>query len=248
MRRLLLLAILLLTLVSAHAEVRVSIEADRINYLLYAPVVVRVVVQNNTEQDILLEKSGDSDSWLSFVVTRQDGFAVHADQKLTVPSFMVKAGETKALPLNLTPYYAFREPGNFKVRASVDLPGKGELLSGNLLFNVVRGQNLWTRTRPVAGSERTYTLVKFSPDNSSTELYLRVDDTKENVVYATLLLGPITAVVTPQVNFDKEGRLHIFHTLGLGNYRYNRVTADGALENQSNYEGVPERPPASGAS
>lgn len=85
--------------------------------------------------------------------------------------------------------------------------------------------------------------MRFSPDNSSTELYLRIDDAKENIVYTTLLLGPITAVVTPQVNFDRDGRIHIFHTLGQGNYRYNRITADGVLENQSNYEGIPERPP-----
>ncbi len=243
MRRLFPLALLLLTLISVRAEVRISIEADRINYLLYAPVTVRVIIQNNTEQDILLEKTDDSGSWLDFVVTRQDGFPVHTDRKLEVPPVAVKAGESKAIPINLTPYYAFREPGNFKVRASVELPGQGALTSGNLMFNVVHGQSIWTRTRPVAGSDRTYTLVRFSPDNSTTELFLRVDDAKENVVYATLLLGPVTAVVTPQVNFDKEGRLHIFHTLGQGNYRYNRVNADGVLENQSNYEGIPERPP-----
>lgn len=155
MRRFTLLVLFLLSVISVRAEVRVSIEADRINYLLYAPVVVRVVIQNNTEQDILLEKGTRADSWLDFVVTRQDGFAVHTDQKLMSSPFMVKAGQTKAVSMNLTPYYAFREPGNYKVRAAVDLPGQGELLSGNLLFNVVRGQTVWTRTRPVAGSDRT---------------------------------------------------------------------------------------------
>lgn len=241
-RPLLLLPALLLTLVCARAELTISVECDRTNYLLYAPVPIRVVIQNNTEIDLSLQSQGEP--WLSFIVTRADGFAVHADQKFQVQPLQVKAGTTKNLTVNITPYYSFRDPGNYKVRAVVDVPGQGQLLSGNLQFNVNRGQTVLSRTRPLEGSERTYTLVRFSPDNTSTELYLRVDDTKENIVYSTLELGPVTSTVTPpQIAFDKEGQLHILHTIGQGSYRYNRISADGQLENQSNYEAAPEIPP-----
>lgn len=244
MRRLIYCLALLCTtgIFSARAEVRVSIECERMNYLLYAPVVVRVIIQNNTEIDLSLQSQGES--WLSFVVTRGDGFAVHTDQKLEVPPLFIKAGTTKSATMNLTPHYAFREQGNYKVRAVVDIPGQGQILSGNLQFNIVRGQTVLTRTRPMEGSERTYTIVRFSPDNTSTELYLRVDDLKENLVYATVELGPVTStVMPPQIAFDKDGSLHILHTIGQGSYRYNRVSATGVLENQSNYEAVPEAPP-----
>lgn len=237
------LALLLLAGISSvRAEIRVSIECDRANYLLYAPVVVRVIIQNITEQDIILQ-SGD-ESWLSFVVLRTDGFAVRPDQKIISPPLMVKAGETKSVVMDLTPHYAFREPGNFKACAVVDVPGQGQILSGNLQFNVNRGQTVLTRTRPTAGSDRTFTILKFSPDNTSTELYLRVDDTKENLVYATIDLGPITStVLPPQVTFDKEGSFHVLHTMGQGSYRYNRVREDGTVETRRNYDAAPEMPP-----
>lgn len=244
MRRLLSCLALLLTvgIFSARAEVRVSIECERVNYLLYAPVVVRVIIQNNTEVDLSLQSQGEP--WLSFMVTRGDGFAVHTDQKLDVEPVVIKAGATKSTTMNLTPHYSFREQGNYKVRAVVDIPGQGQILSGNLQFNVVKGQTVLSRTRPLDGSERTYTLIRFSPDNTSTQLYLRVDDAKENLVYSTLELGPVTStVVPPQLAFDKDGNLHILHTIGQGSYRYNRVSPTGVLENQSNYEALPEMPP-----
>jgi hypothetical protein len=243
MRRWLSLLLFLFAVSTTHAQLRVSLEGDRTTFLQYAPVSIRIVINNNTDQDILLQNSGDN-PWLSFVVARADGFPVRADQKFSPAPIAVKAGETKQVTVNITPYYAFRDAGNYKVQASVDVPGGQPIASGNLMFNVVKGQVVWQKARPVDASERTYTLLRFSPNNQSTELYLRVDDLKENLVYSVQNLGPIIAMVTPKAGFDKEGKLHVLHTSAQGNYCYSRLDANGALENQAHYEAEPEAPPS----
>ena len=43
--------------------------------------------------------------------------------------------------------------------------------------------------RSVESSERTYSLIRFSPTSDTTQLYLRVEDPSENLVYTNLALG-----------------------------------------------------------
>jgi hypothetical protein len=245
MRRLLSLlplAVLFSTLSFLRAQVTVSIDSERINFMLYAPVLVNVTIHNNTDHDLVLQNAGDQ-SWLSFIIKKNDGFPVHPDQKYAPGPVTLKTGEVKTVSVDLTPYYAFREVGNFRVAAVLDLPGEGQLISGNFSFNVNHGQKVWSQTRPIDGAERTFTLFRFAPDNVSTELYLRIDAPKENLIYATRLLGQVLSSVDPQTFFDADGQLHILHTAAQGTYRYTRINQNGVIENQSLYESIPEFAP-----
>jgi hypothetical protein len=103
------------------------------------------------------------------------------------------------------------------------------MISTSVPFTVMEGRVVWTQQRPVDTSERTYSLVRFSPDANTTRLYLRVVDPAENLVYANIALGELASSVDPQVNFDPKGNIHVLQPVALGSYLYTRADPDGKI-------------------
>jgi hypothetical protein len=95
----------------------------------------------------------------------------------------------------------------------------------------------------VEGGERTYSLIRFSPRPDSTELYLRVEEPGENVVYSNVGLGEIEAFVDPQVFFDPQGNIHILHMLAMSTYLYTRADAQGKIAHQGIFKTFQQIPP-----
>jgi hypothetical protein len=87
--------------------------------------------------------------------------------------------------------------------------------------------------RPVESSERTYSLIRFSPDADTTRLYLRVEDPEENIVYANLALGDLASYADPDVNFDPRGNVHVLQPVAQGTYLYSRADPDGKILDQT---------------
>jgi hypothetical protein len=228
-----LMAFFALSAGSIFAQVEIRVEATRVQYLLFEPVLIKVSLTNTTEHEIVLRTNGKN-PWLSFLVTKADGGSIKQDQPGNMEPLLLQAGETKTLPVNITPLYAFRETGQFKARAVVEIDGQ-ELISGNAQFGVGQGQKVWKQVRPWQGSQLMYSLVRFSPSIEESSLYVRVEDEQENVVYVTYPLGPMISYVDPQVSFDANGKLHIVHTQGVRSYRYTRVDAYGKREVSMDY-------------
>jgi hypothetical protein len=145
---------------------------------------------------------------------------------------MLKVGETKTLRVNLTPLFSFREEGDYKAAAVIDLPGEGQIISDAVPFTVLRGRQVWSETRPVEGSQRAYSLIRFSPQPDVTDLYLRVEDPSENIVYANLGLGEVVAYIDPEVFFDPQGNIHVMQPIAMGTYLYTRADPSGKILHQ----------------
>jgi len=95
----------------------------------------------------------------------------------------------------------------------------------------------------VDGSERAYSLIRFSPRPDITDLYLRVEDPSENRVYANLALGEIVAYIDPEVFFDPQGNLHVMQPIAMGTYLYTRADPSGKILHQSIFKTFQTIPP-----
>jgi hypothetical protein len=241
---LLLLALVAVTITPASAQVIVHARMDdeRTCFLLYERVDLIVTVTNNTESDLVLDNEGNH-PWLSFMVCKQDTLPVRGERQAMFKSLPLKVGETKTLRVNLTPLYSFREEGTYTAQAVVDLPGAGDFVSQEVPFSVQRGHLVWTQQRPVAGSERNYSLIRFAQKPDETELYLRVEDPTENVVYSNIGLGQVEAFVDPQVYFDPQGNVHVMHLISMNTYLYTRADAQGKVVHQGVFKTFQEIPP-----
>jgi hypothetical protein len=215
----------------ASAQVQVSVQTERSTFLLYERVDLLVTLTNAGDSDILLDNN-EGQPWLSFLVSKHDRFPVRPERNSTFKPLTLKVGETKTLRVNLTPLFSFREEGDYKAAAVIDLPGAGQVISDSVPFEVDKGNTVWSQTRPVDGAQRIYSLIRFSPEPDTTSLYLRVEAPEENLVYANIALGEIVSSITPEVFFDPQGNIHVLHPVALATYLYTRADPDGKILHQ----------------
>ena len=220
----------------ARAQLQAGLQTDRFNYLLYEPLAVHLTIENLAGFDLLFQDSAEK-PWLTFFITRADHSLVSPDQKIAGKDLKLAAGESVSLNVDITPLYRMRETGVYKIQAVIDVGGR-EYLSTPIQITLENGQRIWSETRAIDGSPRTYSLVRFAPSMQGTNLYLRVEDATQNLVYSNALLGEIVDVGVPQLFFDNSGQLHILQLNGNATYRYTRANADGAILSQSVYDSV----------
>ena len=215
----------------ASAQVQVSAQTERSDFLLYERVDLLVTVTNAGGSDLVLSNE-DGHPWLSFLVSKHNRLPVRPERRATFKPISLRVGESKTLRVNLTPLFSFREEGDYKAAAVIDLPGEGQILSDSVPFTVLRGREVWSQTRPVEGSQRIYSLIRFSPQVDRTNLYLRVEDPSENVIYANLALGEVVAYIDPEVFFDPQGNVHVLQPIAMSTYLYSRADPSGKILHQ----------------
>lgn len=245
MRRYLLFTLLVLGLAvtaTARAELRIGVGLSDHRFLLFEPIPVKVVVENNSEMQALLHGQPRK-PWLRFLITTRDGEPVRRDRGRDFSEVLLQPGQRKGMIVNITPLYQVREPGDYILQAVLSVPGHPDMLSQRVHFEVRNGEVLWSDTRPQGGDMLTYELIRFNPTSTTTKLYLRVTDRRANRVYGTTMLGNTTHILPPQANWDKADNLHLLYTVGLGHYRYCLFDARGRLRGRYNYESRPEFPP-----
>jgi len=156
---------------------------------------------------------------------------------------LLKVGETKTLRINITPLFSFRDEGDYKAAAVIDLPGEGQIISDSVPFTVLDGRTVWSATRPADGTERVYSLIRFSPKPDMTNLYLRVEDPSENIVLSNLALGEVVAYIDPDVFFDPQGNLHVMQPVAMETYLYTRADPSGKILHQGIFKTFQSIPP-----
>jgi hypothetical protein len=194
----------------ASAQIAVSAQTERTDYLLYERVDLLITVTNQSENDITLDNS-EGHPWLSFLVSHHNRLPVRPERQGTFKGVALKTGESKTLRVNLTPLFSFREEGDYRAAAVIDLPGQGQIISDSVPFTVEQGKTVWTETRPVDGSQRIYSLIRF---------------------YTNLSLGEVVAYIDPEVFFDPQGNLHVMQPIAMATYLYSRADASGKILHQ----------------
>jgi len=233
---------LLATSSLAPAQIQVTAQTERSDFLLYERVDLLVTVVNAGESDLILNNN-EGHPWLSFLVSKHNRLPVRQERNSTFKPVSLKVGETKTLRINLTPLFSFREEGDYKAAAVIDLPGEGQIISDSVPFTVLRGRQVWSQTRPVEGSERVYSLLRFSPQPDITKLYLRVEDPSENRVLANLALGEVVAYIDPDVFFDPQGNIHVMQPIAMSTYLYTRADPSGKILHQGIFKTFRTVPP-----
>ena len=215
----------------ASAQITVTAQTERSNFLLYERVDLLVSIANTSDSEIVLDNN-EGHSWLSFMVTKASHLPVHSERQSTFHPATLKVGETKILRVNITPLFTFREEGDYRASVVVDLPGSSPIVSEPVPFSVLNGRTVWSAARPVENSQRVYSLIRFAATPNSTSLYLRVEDPTANVVLANLALGEVVAYIDPEVFFDPQGNIHVMQPVAMSTYLYTRANADGKVEHQ----------------
>jgi hypothetical protein len=231
-------ALLLLLAGKASAQIQVTAQTERTDFLLYERVDLIVSIVNMGESDLELNNN-EGQPWLSFLVVKKDGLPVRSERSSNFAGLTLKVGERKTLRVNLTPLFSFRELGEYKATVVIDLPGAGQVLSDAVPFHVVDGRVVVHEDHVSNGDQRTYSLIRFSPTPDRTNLYLRVESAEENVVYTNISLGEMSS----SIYFDPLGNVHVLQPVAMGTYLYTRTDPTGKVLIQRIFKTSQEVPP-----
>ena len=94
------------------------------------------------------------------------------------------------------------------------------------------------------GSQRVYSLIRFSPKPDRTKLYLRVEDPSENIGPTPISRsGEVVAYIDPEVFFDPQGNLHVLQPIAMSTYLYTRADPSGKILHQGIFKTFQAIPP-----
>ena len=222
------------------AQLDLRLETPKSSYLQYAPIPLNVLLKNLGGTDLVLaDEAGQP--WLELIVQSSDGLLLKPDRPLVSPPLTLRAGETRAVPLDLAPFFLVREPGGYRARASVRLSSGQTLLTEPLTFLVGRGEVIWTAPRGEGKDRRVFSLLKFYED-PNVGLYLRVEVPEQNQVFPSRRLGSFLPLGQPSAEFDAKNHLHLLYAVAPGQYRVTVVNSDGNLLREETRQETLEKP------
>ena len=226
---------------SLHAQLDLRLETPKSSYLQYAPIPVTVQLKNIGAQPLVLDGDRNGQPWLEVIVQSIDGLVLKPDRPLAPPRVTLSPGESRALPLDLTPHFLVRDPGGYRVRASARLASGETLMTEPLSFLIGRGEVIWTVPRGEGRERRIFSMLKFYED-PNVGLYLRVEVPDQNLVYPARRLGPFLGLGQPTAEFDAQNHLHLLYTVAAGQHRLTVVNLDGTTLREETRQETTEKP------
>lgn len=233
----------------AFAQVSVEMVLEQEQFLPREDLNVAVRVTNFSGQPLQLGRDND---WLKFAVESAEGGVVDRFGEVPVQApFEVQSGQVGIRRVNLAPYFNLSRPGRYLLQVTVETAEIGKAISSKPAhFDIVAGTKLWEQvvgiprsageTNAVAQS-RKYTLQQANY-LKSMRLYLRVSDAADAQVYRVFPIGPMVSFSRPEVQIDRQSRLHILYQTGAKAFLYAVVGPEGDLRVRQTHEIAANRP------
>ncbi len=248
LRYLLLLAAVVFTTASAHAQFAVGIAIKQRFFIRHEPVIATVQITNLTGRDITLSDSPQY-QWFSFSIsTEGDRTIPPRDLKYHLPPLNMKAGETVKRSVDLNSLYELGEVGTYRIQAAIYFDGLDKFFSSKPThIELNEGRTIWQRTAgvpeglPGAGQMRVFSLISHQRGEVNT-LYVRIAGENEGMIFCTLPIGRLLDGMAPQVEFDSANNFYVLSLAGAKNYNLTKFTPDGRLAGQIPYEATKTRP------
>jgi len=222
------------------AQLDLRLESPKPSYLQYAPIPVAIHLKNLGAQDLVLQEN-QCQPWLEMLIQSSDGLLIRPDKPMPMPDLTLKAGEIRELRLDLAPYFLVRDPGAYRVRASVRVPSGDNLLTDPVSFLIGRGEVVWTVPRGDGKDQRIFSLLRYYED-PNVGLYLRVEVPGKNQVFPSQRLGPYLPIGKPMAEFDADSHLHLLYPVASGRYRLTVCNQDGDILREENRQETIEKP------
>lgn len=227
-----------------HAQLAVSMQVDRKNYLVYEHVHAKVTFRNYSGRGLVFGKNAALKGTLKFKVSGPNGKIIQEIKPVGVLKDMVlNPGATKSVVVSLSTFHNLGKAGNYTVKAVISHPQlKSAYKSPEIGFSVFNGIAIWKRLVGVPDVLNANSKDKIKTRNvkilnfydEKRKLYaLMVDD--EKLIYGVIRLAEDVENEKPLVEVDGLSRIHIFTKIGENVYSYFVYDLNCKLEEHSTY-------------
>lgn len=241
---------MLLTLVSAPAQVSVEVVLDQEQFLPSESVPVAVRITNRSGQTLHL---GVDANWLTFSVESADSFVVIKNSEVPVTGeFDLDSSQMAIKHVDLAPYFVLSQAGHYRIIATLRIKQwNTEVASPPKGFDVINGAKLWSQDFGLpapagmtnqAPEVRRYSLIEANYLKSQLRLYVQVSDESEARVFKVSAVGRLVSFSQPEAKLDRLSNLHVLYQSGAQAFTYSVVNPNGDILQREMYDYANSRP------
>ncbi len=244
------LGLAVLPILSAPAQVTVSLTLDQNQFLPGEVLPVAVHITNQSGQALHF---GADPVWLTFSVEAADDFIVVKNSDPPVQGeFELDSSEVATKRVNLEPYFDLKRPGHYRIIATVRIKDwNTTIASPPLGFDVINGAKLWSQVFgvPLPPGEtnrppeiRKYTLEEANYLHSQLRMYVQVSDESGSTIFKAQAIGPMVSFSEPEAQLDRSSTLHVLYQSGAASFLYSVINPNGDIVRQETYDYLNVRP------
>ncbi len=239
------------TVMAQHNGVTLDLEIDQQQYLSGEDVRATLTIVNRSGQPLIL---GATTNWISFDVIGEHEYVAHKLGEMPVKqAFTLMTGQTIVREFNITPYFDFRKPGRYSLRAVVRIPQwKQEMACKPAIFTVEKGTPLTGLGDLAFGVPLPAGVTNAPPDIRRYGL-LRVSFLDQMRLYFQLSDGtgrplrvyPLARIVDfrdPEAEMDRFNHFHVLVQTGARVFTYCEINTSGTLLARQYHEYSESRP------
>lgn len=221
-----------------RAQLNVTLEIERQNYVAWEPLIAKVTVTNTSGKDIVLGGPNNA-PWLNFIITGDGGRPVTALVELDADAMMCRQGQSFQRSFNLPRHYHLTQPGAFVVKASAYFADLQRWVQSRPLRVTITqlARPKWEQSfalppgHRMAGKYRRYQIFTYH-DVDRSYLYVRLLDESTGMFIATYRLTSIVPDQDAQPALDASMGLHVLCLAGHQTWAYHTIDADGKVTHQ----------------
>lgn len=246
----LILALAIMPLFQATAQVTVSLSLDQNQFLPSEKLMVAVHITNLSGQTLHL---GSDPKWLTFSIEAEDDFIVVKNSNPPVQgTFTLNSSEVATKYVNLQPYFDLRRSGHYRIIATVHIQDwDTDVASAPCGFDIIHGAELRSITfgmpLPAGVSNRPpeirkYTLEEANYLHSQLRMYVQVSDESGSYIFKVQPIGPMVSFSQPEAQIDRSSNLHVLYQSSANGFLYSVVNPNGDIIQQDVYDYAGTRP------
>jgi hypothetical protein len=239
---------------SQDSAVTAELSLEQNQLLPDEKMYLKLTLHNRAGQDL---KLGVDSDWITFTVAGEKNDLAPQIGTGHVPidgEFTLPAGLYGSREFNLTPYFDFRQPGRYTVRASIKIPQWQQVVAVQpATFTVVKGTPLSNLPEMAVGvrllnaeSNQPPEIRKFSLEKSEAtaggKLYVRLTDATGGRTLRLVPVGNFFAFSQPDVKLDRYNNLHVLHQTDAKAFTYCVIDTQGMIVERQTYQYVDRRP------
>ena len=234
----------ILPLNQAWAQIQASLKLSKREYIAHEPVVATVTLTNNAGRDLLVHTDEQTNlNWLDFEIKNARGTSLSPLVAMNFGAVKIPAGRSIAKSVDLTGGFRVTEPGRFRCKAVIRLPGgSGNFVTNTTYFSVTLGRQVYSQRigDPALGNVREYRLSIHNSARKSS-LYVHMVDIRTGRNLQAFRMGEVITSKPPKATVDRANNLHVLFLTAPNLYAHGTVTPEGS------YLGTKYYKPAQGA-
>ncbi len=241
------LAIVLVALTPAWAQVSVEVSLEQEQFLPGEAILAKVRITNHSGR--ILRLGADAD-WLTFALESRGVDVVSKSGDVpVVGEFFLGSSKVATKWVNLQPYFALSGTGRYAITATVHVKDlERDFSSPQKKFDIIDGAKLWEQEIGVPNPTnsvtqvRKYVLQQANYLKNQLQLYLRITDPANGKVFCVFPIGPMVSFGQPEPQVDKLNNLHVLYQDRAHSFNYNVFNPDGANVLHQIYDYADTRP------